>query len=513
VDADVNTVRTDKLYEVWYFYGDIKREKLKGIPGLKLDTFTEDREKIPVIVTLVNDSIIKVSLNPLDSGAFPYRTMSWSRRPGYWAGVGVAEIMSTPQRLVNAATRALLNNAGLSAGVQIIIDQMGVVPADNSWKLTPNKIWYKTGESMTQDVREAFHCEVIPSVQKEMMAIIEYGMRLAEESTGIPLVTQGQPQGPTSPQTFGEAEMQNNNSLTWLRSIGHGYDDQVQESLVDALYEWLLLDPDVPDEEKGEFEIDAQGSSALVERAIQEQTLLAMFSVAGNPAFNVDQGKLFTEYLRAKRLDPRRIQLTGAQIAARNAQPPVPPVEIQVEQMRGQNALAVAKERTNTVLQQVQAEAAHEQNMLQTGGTTPHMANAMARIHTAQIQAASRERSDQIHAQAELAYVEREREIARDNNIAAHQERQDKLQLAMLDYANKRNITLEQLKAELAKTSMQEQTKRQLAQAQIALTQSEGHQDRLVDVHKHHTKLVSDQNPPAPIEPPGQAPAGESFAK
>ena len=42
-----------------------------------------------------------------------------------WRGCG--RQISMPQRMVNAATRALLNNAGLSSGVQIILDQLGVI--------------------------------------------------------------------------------------------------------------------------------------------------------------------------------------------------------------------------------------------------------------------------------------------------------------------------------------------------------------------------------------------------
>ena len=46
----------------------------------------------------------------------------------------------------------------------------------------------------------------------------------AEESTSIPLITQGQT-GPTTPDTFGAAQLQNNNANQLLRSVGYAVDE------------------------------------------------------------------------------------------------------------------------------------------------------------------------------------------------------------------------------------------------------------------------------------------------
>ena len=517
--SERNNTTNKNRYEVWYYYGTVNREdmSLAGAVGIEDEP---DKDEFHAILTLVNDTVIRAIINPLDSGTYPYHVMPWRRRPGHWAGVGVAEQMAVPQRMVNAATRAMLNNAGLSSGPQIIIDQAGITPADNSNRLYPGKIWYKTGESSAQSVNDSFLSVMIPSVEKEMMAIIEYGMKLAEEATSIPLITQ---QAPMTPQTFGQAELQNNNSLTWLRDLGYGYDGYITAPVVDALYEWLLLDPSVPDDEKGDFNIVANGSAAMVERAIQEQTMISLFQMAANPDFEIDPAKLAVEYLKAKRFDPRRIQLSDEDKAKRQ-QTQQPPLPVMVEQIKGQTAMQLQQAKTQAEMQlqqaefqaemqKSQAEMQQEQQMLQNGGTQPHMAIASARIESARIQAESRERQEQIRTQRDLAYVEREQQIAADNAAARHQERQDQLQLAMLKYANDNKTTLATIQAELQKTSLQESTKRQLAAAQIALNQSEAHQDRLVDVHKHQTKLIADQTPPAPIEPAGRASPGKAWAQ
>lgn len=490
--ANPNDKTNRKRFEIWYYYGTLRREELALADAVGIDDLPEERDEVHAIVSMVNDTVIRAIINPLDSGTFPYHVMTWSRRPGSWTGVGVAEQMSMPQKACNAATRALFNNAGLSSGVQIIIDELGVRPADGSWTLTPNKIWYRTADSTTQDVREAFFAVLIPSVQKEMMAIIEYAMKQAEEATGIPLITQGQT-GPNDPQTFGQAEMQNNNAHTWLRSIGYRYDDQITEPLVNDFYEWLLLDPSVPDDEKGDFQINAHGSIAMVERAIQEQTLFGMMSAAANPAFKIDPAKLFAEYLKAKRLDPRKIQFSPEDQAKMEQQPPPPPLPVMVEQVKGQNAMALQNAKNQGELQQIQAEAAQEQQAMQNGGTTPHMAQAMSRIEQERIRAQSAQIVEASRAHAEESRADKEMLIAQQNGQFKIEELQLQREIALLNYSNQRQISIDETRTQLAKSAMENQTKRQLAAAEIQLASNESEKDRSHDMTKHVTSLVRDE--------------------
>lgn len=476
-------------YDVWYYYGILKRDELEAAGAIGVEDLPEDAEDAHAIVTMVNDHPIRAALHPLESGTFPYRVVPWSRRAGHWAGVGVGEQMSVPQRIVNASTRALLNNAGAASGVQIVIDQAGIIPADNSYKITPNKVWYKTAEG-APDVRAAFQVFTIPALVADLQRIIEYGMKLAEESTGIPLITQGQT-GPTSPETFGQAELQDNNAHTWLRSVGYRYDDCITEPLVTDFYEYLLLDPEVPNEAKGDFRIHAHGSIAMVERAIQEQTLMGMLGAANNPAFDIDPAKLFALYLKAKRLDPREVQLSDERKKARDAQPPAPPIQVQVEQQRGQNKLAEVDAKAKAELTVVAQEAAHEQQLLATGGASPHQANAIANIERERVRAESSERIQESRANAELARAEKEQQIALQNGAMDVRKLELQKELALIELARQQNISLQEAKTELAKVSMQETTKRELAAAEIQLAAGEGDANRAVDLHKHHNPAPS----------------------
>jgi hypothetical protein len=488
--ASATDKKTRKRFEIWYYYGVISRDDMSLAGAIGIDEIPEDQEEVHAIISLVNDTVIRAIINPLDSGSFPYRVMTWSRRPGHWAGVGVAELIVTAQRTVNASTRSLFNNAGLSAGVQIVINQLGVIPADGNYTITPNKIWFAANDMV--DVAKAFQVITIPSVQQEMMAIIEYGMKQAEESSGIPLITQGQT-GPSSPDTFGQAELQDDNAHTWLRSIGYRFDDMITEPLVNDYYEWLLLDPNVPDDEKGDFKINAHGSIALVERAIQEGTLLGLLKAAENPAFKVNPAKLFAEYLKAKRLDPRKIQYSDEEQAEMAKQPPAPPLPIMLEQVKGQNKMQQIQASAKAEMVVAQQGLVHEQQMLQSGGAAPHQAAAMAKVEQERIRSETAQVVEQSRASAEAARAQKEYEIAQQNGQFRIQEMQLQREIAILEYTNKQKITLQDAQAQLAQTAMQEKTKRSLAAAEVELAASEGDKNRGLDLHKHATSLVRDE--------------------
>ena len=406
-------------YEVWYFYGTLTKDEMRAIDHASDREPFDGGDEAYVIVTLINDSVVRATINPLDSGSFPYHSMPWQRRAQHWAGVGVAEQMRAPQRITNAAIRALLNNAGKSAGSQFIIRQQAIRPADGVWAVTPDKIWLTT-EDGSDDIRKDFNTFAIPNVTAQMMEIITLGERFAEETTSIPLIAQGQ-SGATTPSTFGAAQLQNNNANQLLRSIGYAFDDYITEPVVRQYYEWLLLDPDVPNEEKGDFQIDAHGSMALVERAIQDQAIAQMGNMAANPIYGIDPKKWAEMFLKSKHLSPDQVQYTEeeqAKIAA------APPPEVP--------AVTVAKIGADT---QLKLGVMKQQDGQQTAQSEEKI--------------------------AEAAHILEGRRTEVDSTIRLHQ-LQMQHERALMDYANRRNIGLDQAKAELAKTAMTLQVQQQL---------------------------------------------------
>lgn len=461
-------------FVVWYYYGTISREDMAVAEAVGVESLPEDVTEVYAIITMVNDTVIRATINPLESGRFPYDAMPWSRRAGSWAGVGVAEQVNMPQRMCNAATRSLLNNAGYSCGPQIIIDRQAITPASiNDWTIRPNKIWFKEPDSILDDVRKAFMAVEIPNVGDQMMKVIEYAFKLAEEATNIPLISQGQT-GPTTPETLGATQLQNNNANTLLRSIGYSYDDYITEPKVQAFYEWLLLDPNVPEDTKGEYLIDAHGSVAMVERAIQDQTLAQMGQMVLDPNFGMDPKKWMQEWMRSKHLDPTLMEVSEDEQKKKAEAPPPEAPQVTVAKINATSREKIAgfqAQGEGGEAAPEQPEVDHSLEIAKIKADVEIHKHRMAEESAALDRQFKQHQAEVQHAH-ELRMKEMDREIA---EIKAQYDRQSQL---------------DAVKTSLAETTITEDTKKELAQAEIDLAVT------LDDSSKNHDR---EMNPPSLI--------------
>lgn len=289
-----------ELYQIWYFHGYLSAEDMD-----LLGESHGEGEQFPVIATIVNDKIIKAALSPLDSGEFPYDVFVWQRRPNHWAGKGVSRQMRVEQRGVNAATRALMDNMGESARPHRVINRNVMYAGPDRWT------WYaKEGEDVP-DVSKAMTFFDYPSKQLELMNIINFWSKKAEDATGLPMLLQGQLG--SAPDTVGGMQMLSNNASSVLRRIAKNYDSRITVRHIGRYYEWLLIHgPD--NSEKGDFTVKARGSSALVERDTQAQLLMQLVGLAKDPAYKLSPAKIAAKILKAQRLDMTDIEMDEAEI-------------------------------------------------------------------------------------------------------------------------------------------------------------------------------------------------------
>lgn len=458
--------KDDDQFEIWYGYVLADKEDLEAA-GVEVP---EGFMSVPAIVTMVNDCVIKAALSPMEKGDFPYDFMVWQRKPGVPWGTGIPRQIDTPQRMLNAATRNMLDNAGLSAGPQIVIRRDAITPADGVWNMTPRKFWFVNDGADVNAVNQAFMAVNIPTMQDQLMNIIQFALKMAEDVTGLPMLMQGQ-QG-QAPDTVGGMQMMLNNASVVLRRIARLFDDRVVEPHIKRYFEWLMVYGE-DDTIKGDMQVDARGSTALVERDIANQAIIQMGQLVLNPAFGIDPRKWIKEALQAQRIDPQKILMTDEEIAQsqQNMQPPPMP---QVE---------AAKIRAEADLQKAQMQAQLEQALAQMKSQTEmQIAQMREQIGLQKIQADTDR--DTVYVQAQM---QRDQTTAQAKMV----ELELKRELAMLDYANKQQMTLEQVKAKLAETAMKLNTTKELA----------------------GLKATADQMPKPPVEPPGRAPAGESFQR
>lgn len=347
--------RSDDEFEMWIFHGHCAREHLVA-RNVELEEGDEDR--VPTMAVLVNDRLVKCVLNPLENGQFPYDVLAWQRRPGMPWGVGISRQIRTVQRMLNGATRAMMDNGGLSAAPQVVIGN-GITPADGRWTLSPGKVWRAEAVASVGDVRGAFTAFVVPSVQQELMNIITFAQRMAEDTTGMPAMLQGI-RG-DAPNTLGGMQMQNNNATSVLRRLAKRFDDYITRPHIQRYFDWMMSYSD--DESiKGDFEIEVRASSALVERDAQQQFLMSLLQVAANPVYELDPAKLAAELCKGQRLDPKNFQIDEdkKQLLAQQGQDPTVQAKARLLEAQARKADADA---TNTGMETLYSGAQTAQVM------------------------------------------------------------------------------------------------------------------------------------------------------
>jgi len=240
--------------------------------------------------------------------------------------------------------RPMMDNSGLSAAPQIILGN-GVIPVDGKYSLYGGKMWRTEPDVTNGDARAAFSAFVVPSVQAEMMNIINFSLKMAEDVTGMPAMLQGI-RG-DAPDTLGGMQMQNNNSTSVLRRLAKRFDDYITRPHIKRYYEWIMQYSD-DDSIKGDFEIEVRASSALVEREAQQQFLMQLLAASVNPAYEINPAKLARELIKGQRMDPKAIQFTDEE-KANMQQAPDPVAQAQSELIAAQTEKVKAETATKNV--------------------------------------------------------------------------------------------------------------------------------------------------------------------
>jgi hypothetical protein len=468
-----NNKSENDRYEIWYYHGFANAEELRAA-GCECD----DDEVTPVVVTMVNDRVIKATLSVLDSGEFPYDIFVWQEINDSPWGKGIGRIIRTEQRKLNAAVRNLMDNAGISAGPQIILKDGVITPADGEWELTPRKIWLADANADAGQVQHAMSSIVIPSLQAELMEIIKMSMEMAEKLCQMPLMMQGSQGG--SPETAQGRQLLQNNSNTALRRVARNFDDRLVPHLK-RYYEWLMVYGE-DDSCKGDFQIQAMGSTSLYERDASNQFLSQIAPLVMNPQSGMSYARWLEQMLKANKVDYKPLMLTDAEKAeAAQQQPPAPP-QIEAANIRSQSAIQIAQLNAQSEAQNLQLKNAETMQ---------------------ELEYKERLAATQLSIKMDEAERQREHEIAmeklRNQNV-------------MMQYAMQHNLTWQQveqeLKVDVARDALKLKTQKELSQEAMAADLQKHHSISGKDLYKHNTQASSPL-----VEPAGRASPGQAYAE
>jgi hypothetical protein len=291
----------EDAYEMWTYHGEIEPEEMEMLSSRTGDPLTDVNFGVLVIV---NDKVVGAMESWVADRTLPVDVYCWRKADDSPFGYGLSDELEHQQRVVNSAWRQVMDNGRTSLGGQIVIKKGMIIPQNGSYEITPNKVWLAKDE--LDDVRAAMTVFEFNSHLQELLAIAQAAMQFADVESSMPQIMGGE-QG-SAPETVGGMVMLYNNANAVLRQRVKLYDDTVTRPHIGRYYDWKMAnDPDP--KIKGDYEIDARGSTALIERDIQNQALLNLANITNNPRYipHLREREELKAILKAFKVNPEEL--------------------------------------------------------------------------------------------------------------------------------------------------------------------------------------------------------------
>lgn len=318
----INTLKNK--YLVLEYHGPIKKSELEVMGVVSL--IDDPNDEIYGEVWVCNSRVIRIDLEDIEGcHRIPYKMCVWEADPATPFGFGIPMLARDQQRVVNETYKMILDNAGISAGPQVIIDTTLIKPADGGMACTPWKVWYST--EFGADVTKAIQFFIPQNAFEGLSQLLSMAREFADTESNIQSLIGG---GIQSPQAGGSATglmIMNQNATAPLFFKAEEWDDNITYPIIEDMYDWeMQYNP--KEEIKGDYEIDVRTSTSYLRGQIEQQKLetLSQEIAQGSPvAKYINMDDLQMARLAGMKLPYRGIVKSPQQVAADEAKAPPPP--------------------------------------------------------------------------------------------------------------------------------------------------------------------------------------------
>lgn len=255
-----------ELFDAVEFNGHVQGRQLLewGMnPQLVPDPFAE----YPVSVTQIGTQVIRALINPDPSGRPPYFKASWINVPNSFWGESLPEVIADIADAANSTARSLMNNMAMGAAPQTAIDVSMLPTGASATAIHPRKVWLYDGSKGSHRGGSSGVTFFSPDIKaNELLSVYERFERYADEKSGIPAYMQGSDAGAGAARTASGLSMLMNAASKSIKDVVRNVDIGVIEPAIAATFTTLMLDPEVPNDIKGDAKAKARGSDSLMHR-------------------------------------------------------------------------------------------------------------------------------------------------------------------------------------------------------------------------------------------------------
>ncbi len=342
------------VFHVWEYTGPIDSDDLMnllqdiGKEDMR-DDIAEDADdpliEMHVKIWFSQGQVLSVAMHPLDSCEPIYSVFNIERDETSMFGFGIPYLMRDDQSVLNGAQRMMMDNAGLSVGPQIVVNKKVVTPEDGSYNLAPRKIWIRN-EGDADPRTPAFETYDVPMHQQELQNLIGMSRQAIDEVTSMPQIAQGEQGTGVTKTAQGMALLMNSANVVFRRVIKN-FDDDITIPIIRRLYDWNMQFSK-KSEIKGDFDVDARGSSVLLVREMQANNLMLIAErFSDHPIYGtrLKHNELFKQVLRAHQIPADEILLSEREAEKKEAEA--------LEKQQNDPAIQVAQEANELKKQEI----------------------------------------------------------------------------------------------------------------------------------------------------------------
>ena len=265
-------------YEVLERWGWLDGEKLKdagvAVPEARIhETFFANVWLLP------NGEIIKAVLQPINGVTWPYHLYHFDKDETSIFAEGIASIMRDDQTMINASTRMMLDNAGITAGPQLEVNPSLLASLDKVEEHFPWKIWLRNNANPGSPAVRVIE---MPSGLAPLAAMADRFENNADETTAIPRYMTGENATSGAAGTAQGMSMLMGAANIVIKDLITAYDEGITRPFLQALYRWnMQFHKEAAI--KGDFDVKARGAASLVQKEVRARQLNEFAAQTANP--------------------------------------------------------------------------------------------------------------------------------------------------------------------------------------------------------------------------------------
>lgn len=269
-----------RRYRVWERWGFLTGRELREAGAQAAD---EAGVYSANVWMMGEDTVIKAVVNPLEGVDIPYYWYPYQQDDSTFWPEGVASLLESPQAGINAAVRAMQDNAAMSSGPFLGINAQALSAedaADMQAALARRVLRFdRAGVTLPQ----VFQAVNVPSCVSENLTAQQFWSNAADEIS-TPRFNAGDGNVSGAGKTASGLSMLMGASNILLKDHIKNFDDHIVAPFIRAMYRWNMQWSDREDC-KGDFEVVASGSQSLIAKEVRAQQIPLITSWLGMPFF------------------------------------------------------------------------------------------------------------------------------------------------------------------------------------------------------------------------------------